>query len=72
MKEANIVCPFLRLETVTLPFVPQVTGQQTLAGDLESTERADLVVDQRAAAKEREVGSMILVVVVKNPTLLRH
>jgi hypothetical protein len=72
MKEANIVCPFLRLEMAILPFVPQVTGQQTLAGDLESTGRADLVVDQRAAAKGREVGSMILVVVVKNPTLLRH
>jgi hypothetical protein len=73
MKEANIVCPFLRLEMATLPFVPvpQVTGQQTLAGDLESTERADLVVDHRAAAKEREVGSMILVL-VKNLTLLRH
>ena len=71
MREANIVYPFLRLVTATLPFVPQVTGQQTLAGDLESTGRANLVVDQRAAAKEREVGSMILVV-VKSPTLLRH
>ena len=71
MKEANIVCPFLRLETATLPFVLQVTGQQTLAGDLELTERVDLVVDHRVAAKEREVGSMILVL-VKNPTLWRH
>ena len=71
MKEANIVYPFLRLETVTLPFVLRVTGQQTLAGDSESTERADLVVDHRVAAKEREVGSMILVL-AKNPTLLRH
>ena len=71
MKEANIACPFLRLETATWPFVPPVTGQQTLADDLESTERADLVVDHRVAAKEREVGSMILVL-VKNPTLWRH
>jgi hypothetical protein len=70
MKEANIVYPFLRLETAIPPFVPPVTGQQTLAGDLELTERADLVVDHRAAAKEREVGSMILM--LKNPTLLRH
>jgi hypothetical protein len=71
MKEANIVYPFLRLVTATLPFVPQVTGQQTLAGDLELMERADLVVDHRAAAEEREVGSRILVL-VKDPTLLRH
>jgi hypothetical protein len=70
MKEANAVCPFLRFETEIPPFVPQVTGQQTLAGDLESTERADLVVDHGAAAKGGEVGSMILV--LKNPTLLRH
>jgi hypothetical protein len=71
MKEANIVYPFLRLVMQSLPFVPQVTGQQTLAGDLELRERADLVVDHRGAVVEREVGSMVPVL-VKNPTLLRH
>ena len=71
MKEANIAYPFLRLVTATLPFVPQVTGRQTLAGDLELMERANLVVDHRTAAAEREVGSRILVM-VRNPTLLRH
>lgn len=69
MKEANIVYPFLRLVMATLPFVPQVTGQQTLAGDLELMERVDF--DHRGAAVEREVGSRVLVL-VKNPTLLRH
>lgn len=71
MKEANIVYPFLRLVMQTLPFGPQVTGRQTLAGDLELRERADLVVDHRGAVVEREAGSMVPVL-VKNPTLLRH
>lgn len=71
MKEANIFYPFPRLVAATLPFVPQVTGQQTFAGDLELKERADLVVDHRAAAEGREVGSVSLVL-MKNPTLLCH
>ena len=72
MKEANIVYPFLRLVVAaSLPFVPQVTGQRTFAGDLELRERADLVVDHRAAAEKREVGSRILVL-MKNLTLLCH
>jgi hypothetical protein len=71
MKEANIVYRFLRPVAATLPFVPQATGQWTVAGDWESMERAHLVVDHRAVAVERGVGSRILVL-VKNPTFLRH